>query len=472
MSFFKELIHRRIPQIIGSYLIAGTSLILFVDWLVNRYSLPEYYTTLSLFGIITIIPSVFIIAYFHGAPGKDEWNKIEKIGIPVNIIFIFFVLLIGHKSSWWFKSEHVIENNNYYVNFTSSEDYLKYYDNYDTPFDMRFSSDRYLIKSVSDSIIDEIKFSVYRSVSSEYAGQGISIDVNFTKEENEAFDQLFHPVLASLTDSEKDTLSIKMDKIVNILDKNYIHYDGHLPNTIIRYFIYDIADLETNESYYSYQTTSHWGESMRTHSSTQYTGWSKKYFFSDQGLKKIIEDLSNSLKDKVKQRKYSGGMGGEVIEELDHGLVRIKQSHPGTIRKKMRLKSMRQYVWEEDGLNIMLDDYMQLVDYLKNTDSHMIWKYGQSRPDGEWANKLNEYDETEFQKEIDESISLILEHIQELRDKEKTGYYKDTNSIDTDLFEYFLEVISIEDSIVIAKIIGSRHPVYNVRKGDWVLISQ
>ena len=105
MSFIKELIHRRIPHIIGSYLIAGTSLILFVDWLVNRYMLAEYYTTLCLFGVIAIIPSVIILAYFHGSPGKDEWTIIEKLAIPVNIIFIFLVLLIGHKSYWWISKE-------------------------------------------------------------------------------------------------------------------------------------------------------------------------------------------------------------------------------------------------------------------------------------------------------------------------------------------------------------------------------
>ena len=105
MRFINELIHRRIPHIIGSYLIAGTSLILFVDWLVHRYTLPEYYTTLSLFGVIVIMPSVIILAYFHGAPGKDEWTKIEKVGIPVNIIFIFLVLFIGHKSYWSISKE-------------------------------------------------------------------------------------------------------------------------------------------------------------------------------------------------------------------------------------------------------------------------------------------------------------------------------------------------------------------------------
>ena len=120
MKLIKELIHRRIPHIIGSYLIAGTSLILFVDWLVNRYTLPEYYTSLCLFGVIAIIPSVVILAYFHGAPGRDEWTKIEKIGVPVNIIFILLVLLIGHRSHWWYEKKDAVVNNNYLFHLTSN----------------------------------------------------------------------------------------------------------------------------------------------------------------------------------------------------------------------------------------------------------------------------------------------------------------------------------------------------------------
>ena len=92
--FIKELLNRRIPQIIGSYIIAATSLVLFIDWLVARYDFPQYYVTLALFGIISILPSVIILAYFHGTPGKDEWTRMEKIGIPVNILFIHQFLLL------------------------------------------------------------------------------------------------------------------------------------------------------------------------------------------------------------------------------------------------------------------------------------------------------------------------------------------------------------------------------------------
>ena len=156
MALSKELLNRRIPQILASYLIAGATFILFMDWVVDRYGLAEYYTTMALFGVLAILPSVVILSYFHGAPGKDQWNRIEKIGIPVNMIFIILVFFIGHKGNWWFESDYVVDNNNYYVNFTSSENYLKYYDNYESGYDKKFNSNQYLVESIHDSLLEKI----------------------------------------------------------------------------------------------------------------------------------------------------------------------------------------------------------------------------------------------------------------------------------------------------------------------------
>ena len=41
-SVFKELLKRRIPKILGSYFIAGTSLVLSLDWFTVRYDFPQY----------------------------------------------------------------------------------------------------------------------------------------------------------------------------------------------------------------------------------------------------------------------------------------------------------------------------------------------------------------------------------------------------------------------------------------------
>ena len=78
MSLFKELVERRVPQIIGSYLFAGSSSILFIAWLIDRYAFPDYYITLALIALIAILPSVSILAYTHGKPGRDRWGRLEK----------------------------------------------------------------------------------------------------------------------------------------------------------------------------------------------------------------------------------------------------------------------------------------------------------------------------------------------------------------------------------------------------------
>ena len=115
----KELLNRRIPHILGSYLVAGTSLILFVEYLVDKYQFPIHYPALALFGILGILPSVIILAYFHGAPGKDSWTKIEKIGIPINILFLGICLLIGNNQGLWNLNNEQKEPKRYAIMLTN-----------------------------------------------------------------------------------------------------------------------------------------------------------------------------------------------------------------------------------------------------------------------------------------------------------------------------------------------------------------
>ena len=103
----EKIINRRIPQILGSYFIAGTSLVLFIEYLVEKYEFPIYLPTMSLIALIGILPSVLILAYFHGAPGKDEWTKIEKVGVPVNVLFIGIFILMGNNYNWWLDSVEI-----------------------------------------------------------------------------------------------------------------------------------------------------------------------------------------------------------------------------------------------------------------------------------------------------------------------------------------------------------------------------
>ena len=41
-SFVKQLLDRRVPQILGSYFVGATTLIFFIDWLVAKYGFSDY----------------------------------------------------------------------------------------------------------------------------------------------------------------------------------------------------------------------------------------------------------------------------------------------------------------------------------------------------------------------------------------------------------------------------------------------
>jgi len=93
-SLWKDLLSRRVPQILGSYLIGGWAIIQFVDWNVKRYVLSPYLTDLALVIIMSLIPTVVIVSYFHGKPGRNSWTRVEKFGIPLNIVATGLLLMV------------------------------------------------------------------------------------------------------------------------------------------------------------------------------------------------------------------------------------------------------------------------------------------------------------------------------------------------------------------------------------------
>ncbi len=93
VSPFKNLINRRVPQIMGIYLAASWGIVQFVEWIVNRYLLSPNLTDLALVILLSLIPSSLIVAYYHGRPGRDRWKKTEKVGIPFNIAITIFLVL-------------------------------------------------------------------------------------------------------------------------------------------------------------------------------------------------------------------------------------------------------------------------------------------------------------------------------------------------------------------------------------------
>ncbi len=89
-NIFKNLLERRVPQILGLYFGTSWVVIEFVNWLVASFDLFPKLPQLVFIALLTLIPTVAILSYSHGKPGKDKWTKIEKVGIPVNLLFTIF----------------------------------------------------------------------------------------------------------------------------------------------------------------------------------------------------------------------------------------------------------------------------------------------------------------------------------------------------------------------------------------------
>jgi len=85
-NFITELRDRRILPAVGVY-VAGVWLVIeILDRLVDRYMLSPYLSDIVFWGLYSLIPAVTIIAWTHGRPGKDKVTRLEKVGVPINLV--------------------------------------------------------------------------------------------------------------------------------------------------------------------------------------------------------------------------------------------------------------------------------------------------------------------------------------------------------------------------------------------------
>ena len=84
-GFLAELMHRRVPQILGLY-IAGVWLGVEIgNWLGEQFPVPERLTAYIFVFCAALLPSIAVIAWTHGAPGKEVRTRFEKAFVPLNL---------------------------------------------------------------------------------------------------------------------------------------------------------------------------------------------------------------------------------------------------------------------------------------------------------------------------------------------------------------------------------------------------
>ena len=96
-SVFKDLWERRVIQFFAGYLICSWIIIQVVSFFVSRYLLSPYLIDFTWVIFLSLIPTILLLTYFHGKPGRNKWTKLERIGLPVNLILTILLLFFIFK---------------------------------------------------------------------------------------------------------------------------------------------------------------------------------------------------------------------------------------------------------------------------------------------------------------------------------------------------------------------------------------
>lgn len=97
LPFYKDLWQRRVFQIIGIYLLISYLIRMSMSFIVKEYMLSPHLTSLIWLILLSLIPSIILISYFHGRQGISKWTKVELIGMPLNIVVALFILIFVFK---------------------------------------------------------------------------------------------------------------------------------------------------------------------------------------------------------------------------------------------------------------------------------------------------------------------------------------------------------------------------------------
>lgn len=93
-GLIKELLERRVPHMLALYAGGSWALIEFTGFLVDEFLLSPHWTRVVMTGLLLVLPSVAMLAWYHGRRGRDNVPLTEKIGIPANLAVAAVALFV------------------------------------------------------------------------------------------------------------------------------------------------------------------------------------------------------------------------------------------------------------------------------------------------------------------------------------------------------------------------------------------
>ena len=410
-SFIKKLLDRRVPQILGSYLVAATSLVLFVEYLVHKYQFPNHYPMLALFAIIGILPTVIILAYSHGAPGKDAWTKIEKIGIPINIVFITICLLFGDYFSLWDISSSQKRHVFYIGSLEGKEKYVK---DFAGIKDAIAANGETEILFLNEQELDEISSNLESNLINEFYNQNTHIEI--------LSNEKVHSFVKSLSTDGK--------KYVDMTTGTGFYDYTNQPDQFGLIYTYKIESKDS----INYLAFAHgWvGDPQKGNNWTSGLELEHKNLF----LNHLTEILSDKVKD-VNNKQEAG-----YVVHTDDNIIIINPNDLN-LKKHMTVYGSTRYILKDNNGNGKIDLDEGLKKLLDDINSAI--EYAESHPVDYTKGRISDLHEmyhkwSNFNGHADMTMGFI--------------------------FGYSLKVVEVTESKVVAKILELNHPWVKIREGD------
>ena len=83
---FRRIMSRRVPHLVGGYLLASWALLEFIDWMVTRYGWSGAWVDALLAAFAIQVPVVAYLAWCHGRPGQDRWYPAQWLAMAVSVV--------------------------------------------------------------------------------------------------------------------------------------------------------------------------------------------------------------------------------------------------------------------------------------------------------------------------------------------------------------------------------------------------
>ena len=449
----------------------------------NISSLPEFKTKFisqpSLKGVRQDVKIFCIVS--HGLPETDITKvtaklekDVKKLGVNQKSIMatigILGVSIIGLVI--WIKGNNIEVDNkqnndskNFYFDITSSPNYVDYYyQDWGYGSYHYYPEDQYIINTIDESLVSEIRDQVFKSLSAKYANQKINIDASFEKEDQDPLNEIVFPKNHYPTDEEMEKSKLYMDIVKNNLSKRFDYYENGRADGFMRAFIYKGIDknIGKDSTFYilDFQFTNNSSSSWSAYTDNKDLLVESSPTLSFDISKVIVNSFSSSINGIL----HDGVRVGEVVEVLSKDIAKIKLYEPGSVKKRMMLSTKRIYHWLNGGAELKIKDLEFVINFFKEGGEENLRKA--------WIH----YDlEGEFDLEKAKEISLENEsklrtEIKKINQNLNTGFYGEGTSTIGSHLSYYLEVLNVKDSIVTAKVVGSNSPMYYIRVGDLVEI--